>query len=196
MPSPRDPSVAGGTTSRRRFLAATATGAVGALAGCQRSAAPPPLTLSRWWRQYGYDAANTAYNPDARVPTDAVVEWTHRAGAYHRGNQPLAIPAGVVVNTGYDGVYVLDGGGDVVWHDGEDYKGLAPAVPDSILLATGYGFRGSAARVGSRCSASAQATSTGAPTPPTPSRPRPSTGTSPGRSTSTGRSRRPRSSIT
>ncbi|MFB6082269.1 MAG: PQQ-binding-like beta-propeller repeat protein [Halanaeroarchaeum sp.] len=142
MPSPlQSPSTTDGSTTRRRFLAAAATGVVGALAGCA-TGSPPPVSLDRWWRQYGYDAANTANNPDARGPTAPVVGWTHQAGAYHRGNQPLAIPEGVVVNTGYDGVYVLDGGGAVAWHDAEDYTGLAPAVPDSLLLPTGYGFRG------------------------------------------------------
>ncbi|MFB6125528.1 MAG: PQQ-binding-like beta-propeller repeat protein [Halanaeroarchaeum sp.] len=106
---------------------------------------PPPLTLDRWWRQYAYDAANTAYNPDAEGPSadpDPVEHWTHRAGTYRQGDQPLAIPAGTLVDTGSDGVFLLDGGGDVDWRDDGDYGGLTPAAPDSLLLATGYGFRG------------------------------------------------------
>lgn len=144
MPSHRPPSPGRETLPRRAFLGAVAAGTASALAGCQTDSRPP-LTLDRWWRQYAYDAANTAYNPNAEGPSadpEPVEHWTHRAGAYHRGNQPLAIPAGTVVDTGYDGVYLLDGGGNVVWHDDDDYEGLTPAAPDSLLLATGYGFRG------------------------------------------------------
>lgn len=145
MPSspPASASPEGTATTRRRLLQTLGAGAVTSLAGCVSR--PPPLSLSRWWRQYGYDAANTAYNPDAEGPPadpEPVVQWTHRAGAYHHGNQPLSMPGGTVVDTGYEGVFVLDGGGNVVWHDDEDYHGLAPAVPDSLVLATSYGFRG------------------------------------------------------
>lgn len=131
--------------SRRDLLAATATAGATALAGCGGGgdAATDP---GRRWPQFGYDAANTAHNPDARGPREEPrAAWVRVGGGYYRNSTQPLVDGAVYANEGYRGATALDpASGEVRWHDPESYKALTPALVDDgggFVLPGGFGFR-------------------------------------------------------
>lgn len=131
------------STTRRQVLTAVAAGGAAALAGCGGADSG---TDDRW-PQFGYDAANTAFSPDARGPTEEpTVQWVHAAGAYYYNSTQVLVDGAVYANAGYDGLYALDSAdGAVRWHDPSDYKPLTPALADGVVLPGRFGFRSVAA---------------------------------------------------
>jgi outer membrane protein assembly factor BamB len=127
------------STTRRRLLHSLAAGSVAALAGCSGT---DEATSDRW-PQFGYDAANTAFAPEARGPEEEPSpEWVHAAGAYYYNSTQVLVDGAVFANAGYEGLYALDlGDGGVRWHDPADYKPLTPALADGVVLPGRFGFR-------------------------------------------------------
>lgn len=100
--------------NRRRFLAATATGATAGLAGCGSGPACPPPAFDAQsptgaWPGAGYDAGNTAHSP--ADPGSATFEWTspdlsHDGVRYPSTWSPPVVGSGAVyVSTGLDRPY-------------------------------------------------------------------------------------------
>jgi outer membrane protein assembly factor BamB len=131
--------------SRREFLAAAATAGATLAAGCSGSDGVPPTER---WPQFGFDARNTAHNPDAEGPRDEPnVSWVHAAGSYYRNSTQPLVGDAVFANSGYEGLFALDpADGTIRWHDDRSYKALDPALADGTVAVPGrYGFRGVAA---------------------------------------------------
>lgn len=130
--------------SRRDVLAAAATAGVAAIAGCGGDAAADP---GERWPQFGYDAANTAHNPDARGPGEEPrATWVRAGGGgYYRNSAQPLVDGAVYANAGFAGSYALDpASGDVRWHDPESYKSLTPALVDGgegLVLPDSYGLQ-------------------------------------------------------
>ncbi len=132
--------------TRRRLLASVATGGSASLAGCStalgggKSASTLPNSQS--WTQYGYDAANTAYNPQAKGPSEEpTVDWELTGGSYYGNTMQILVEGQLFVN-GYDGVYKLDPKtGEELWHDKAISDTLTPTLADDLVLPGGFGLR-------------------------------------------------------
>ncbi|WP_135830297.1 outer membrane protein assembly factor BamB family protein [Halorussus halobius] len=139
------------TCSRRAFLAAAATASAAVTAGCTGS---EPVPIDQRWPQFGFDAANTAHNPDAAGPAEEPsASWVHVGGSYYRNSTQPIVGDAVYANTAYDGLYALDPtDGGVRWHDSADgYAPLTPALADDALaLPYRVGLRAVAADGGLR----------------------------------------------
>lgn len=128
--------------SRRAFLGAVATTGAAALAGCAESHAAPDA--DQRWPQFGFDAANTAHNPDARGPTDEPrIAWVHHASSFYRNSTQPLVGDAVYANLGYAGLAAFGpADGTVRWRDSADYKELTPTLAgDGVVLPTRDGLR-------------------------------------------------------
>ncbi|WP_135824208.1 outer membrane protein assembly factor BamB family protein [Halorussus ruber] len=136
--------------SRRSFLATLGTGVIAGLAGCTETETVPD---EQNWPQFGFDATNAAFNPDATGPDgEPRTAWVHAAGSYYRNSAQPVLGESVYANAGFDGLFALaPDDGSVRWHDPTGYKELTPALADDTLaLPRRYGFRGVAADGGLR----------------------------------------------
>lgn len=125
-------------TSRRAFLAAAATATAAVSVGCVDFDGDDDgngVPAAERWPQFGFDATNAAYNPDAEGPRDEPrVAWVHHAGGYYRNSTQPLVGEAVYANTWYDGLFALaPTDGAVRWHDERTYKALTPALADGAL---------------------------------------------------------------
>jgi outer membrane protein assembly factor BamB len=132
-------AVAVPSITRRRLLGSLAAGTA-ALAGCT---APASFDADQRWPQAGFDAGNTAANPDAvGVPEEPRPAWVHTGGTYYRASTQVLVGDAVHANAGYGGLVALSpGDGSVRWRDDDGYKPLTPALAGGIVLPGRYGFR-------------------------------------------------------
>jgi len=127
------------STTRRRLLGSAAAGAA-ALAGCT---APSAFEADQRWPQFGFDAGNTATNPDAvGVAEEPSAAWVHAAGTYYRASTQVLVGDAVHANTGHAGLHALaPEDGAVRWRDETSYKALSPALADGVVVPGRYGLR-------------------------------------------------------
>ena len=133
--------------SRRAFLAALGTGAVGALAGCSGSGA-----VAGRWPRAGYDDRNSGFAPDVRGPTGTLaVKWQTDVPEGVYASTPVLADDRVYVGYGVQrhndqprrvGIRILDAGSGetranftVARYDGEPTSGAL--YRDSVVYADG-----------------------------------------------------------
>lgn len=132
-------------STRRQFLAATGTAALGGLAGCSggrsnRDETAGIATGTADWPMLGHDYAHTGYAPDEAGPSDdPEVVWQHDVGLA-RGN-PVVVGDNVLAPAG-EGLscYRLEDG-EPRWRDTpDDDAWTTPTVVDGrVFVASGHG---------------------------------------------------------
>lgn len=147
---------------RRRFLGVVGT-AGSALAGCisaeqlgGSTTADHPVTSGRAaWPTFGYDSANTGYDPDATGPTgDASVVWQFDAGSPTANTSPVVGTDAVYTGSSGTGgnLWALDvESGEQRWEfETKGWVNHAPALAgDAVYVGTdGQAFHAVDARTG------------------------------------------------
>jgi len=143
------PSSSPPSSARRRFIEATIATTTAVLAGCVSSREPDPspaATDPTSWPQFGYDAGNTGYAPDATGPsTSPTIAWRFDGETPTMNASPVVVDGTVYAPGSGDPGYVhaVDAeSGEEEWEfEPAGYASSAPAVVDGTVFLGTWGKR-------------------------------------------------------